>query len=319
MHRDNMEINDIGSVIRYFREIYRISQSKLCKGLCSITTLSRIEAGERDVDSLLLEALLERLGKTTNQFELILSDSDYILYQTREEINEQIRAGNFEKAEDLLNAYMKETRIKGNIHKQFTAAAFARLNQLRGGDDELTMDMLTKAIEYTVPDFKTNRIKDQYLSHTELIIIMEIVRHMLNADMYSGAAEIILQVMDYLDKRDLGEKSSNMYTEVAVTACKLFIKENNPEKALEICKKALSKVSGYLKLDNLGELSLIKAMMTEKIQKKEDKWESGKKECLKLYLQAYHIFAFCGDTNEAYRIRKHLMEEYEWEDTGWEI
>lgn len=316
MEKDGMEINNIGSALQYFRETYRISQGRLCKGLCSIATLSRIEAGERDVDSLLLEALLERLGKTPNQFELILTDSDYILYQKREEITEQIKAGNYEKAEELLNAYKEETLLKGNVHKQFIAAAGARLNELRGGGDGLTMDMLTEAIEYTVPDFKTNMIKDYYLSHTELNIIMEIVRHMIDAGMYSRAEEIVLQVMDYLDKRDLTEKSSNMYTEAAVTACKLFIKKNNPAKALEICKKGLSKISGPIKLDILGELSFIKARMTEMLQKKAGKRESRKKECIKLYLQAYYIFAFCGDTDEAGSIQKHLMEEYEWENTG---
>lgn len=315
MQRSYMEINKIGSGIQYFRETYKISQSRLCRGLCSITTLSRIEAGERDVDSLLLEALLERLGKTPNQFELILSDTDYILYQKRQEIKSLIEAGNYVKAEGLLNMYMKETLLKGNVHKQFIVASRAKLNELCKGSAELTMDMLMEAISYTVPDFMANKIKDYYLSNNELNIIMEIVGHMISAGMNSRAEEIILQILDYLEKRDLTEKSSNLYTEVAVTACKLFIKENNLSKALDICIKGLSKSSGSLKLDNLGELCLIQARLTEILLKRDNKWEPRRKECLKLYLQAYHILSFCGDTAEVHKIRKHLLEEYEWEDT----
>jgi transcriptional regulator with XRE-family HTH domain len=82
--------NNIGSAISYFRDTYHISQSKLCKGLCSVSTLSRIEAGERDIDAFLLEIFLERLGKIPYQFELILTDFDYEAYQSRKEISKLI-------------------------------------------------------------------------------------------------------------------------------------------------------------------------------------------------------------------------------------
>lgn len=174
--------NKIGSAIYYFRENNYISQSKLCKGLCSVSTLSRIEAGERDVDSLLLEALLERLGKTPNQFELILTDLDYESYQNREEIKKLIEKKNITVAESRLNMYERISGSKGSVHKQFIVTCRALLNELKGGPMEQTIDLFMDAISYTVPDFKANKINEYHLSNTELNIIIDIIQRMISAE-----------------------------------------------------------------------------------------------------------------------------------------
>ena len=126
--------NNIGSAIQYFRETYHISQSKLCKGLCSVSTLSRVETGERDVDAFILETLLERLGKAPYQFELILTDFDHEAYQSRIEINKLIEDEAAHEAIKLIKKYEKLTYGKGTPHRQFIMVCKARLNELNGGE-----------------------------------------------------------------------------------------------------------------------------------------------------------------------------------------
>lgn len=45
------------------REKQGISQERLCRGLCAVSALSRYENGERIPDRLLMNALIQRLGK----------------------------------------------------------------------------------------------------------------------------------------------------------------------------------------------------------------------------------------------------------------
>lgn len=308
----DMENNKIGSAILYFRETYRISQTKLCKGLCSVATLSRIEAGERDADSLLLETLLERLGKTPNQFELILTDIDYVLYQNREEIKKQIEDKNYGAARTLLKKYEKIAASKGNVHMQFIITSKAFLNELHGGAIEETIKLLMKAITYTVPDFKTNQIKDYYLSNSELNIIIDIIQRMISVEMTERAKEILDQVLKYLDLHNLMEENTRLYPKVAVIASKLYMQEQNLKLALEMCNTGLEKSKGSRKMDYLGELSFIKAQATENFLKEEGKWVNSQNECLKLYLHAYYIFYFCDESTKADYIKKYLQEEYKW-------
>jgi hypothetical protein len=67
----------------------------------------------------------------------------------------------------------------------------ALLNELHGGAIEATIELLMEAISYTVPDFKTNKIKDYYLSNSELNIIIDVVQRMISAEMTERAKEIL--------------------------------------------------------------------------------------------------------------------------------
>lgn len=310
----DIENNNIGTAIQYFRETYHISQSKLSKGLCSVATLSRIEAGERDVDSLLLETLLERLGKTPNQFELIMTDFDYMSYQNREEIKKQIDAKNITAAYAMLQEYEEIAASKGTAHKQFIMSSKALLNELQGGAPRTTIEILLEAISCTVPDFKTNEITDYYLSNSELNIITDIVQRMISIGMKDRAREIFIQVLGYLDLHFLMEENIRHYPKVAAIACRFYMEEKDYGRALQICNNGLEKNKGNRKLDYLGELSLMKAQITELMLREHGEWEADQKECLKLYLQAYYIFHFCEEYNRAEEIRRHIQEEYQWAD-----
>ena len=314
LKENEMENNKIGAAIQYFRESYQISQSKLCKGLCSVATLSRIEAGERDADSLLLETLLERLGKMSNQFELILTDSDYVLYQNREEIKRNIEEKNYEEAYALLREYDKIASSKGNVHIQYVLASRAMLNEMNGGTINDTIEMLLKAFTYTVPDFMKTGIKDNYLSNGELTIIINVIQHMLSASMIEQAKDLLLQVLEYLDEHNSVEENNRLYPKVASIATRLYIGEQDLEHALEMCNRGVEKNKGNRKMDYLGELIYLKAQIQERSMLTKHDPEVTQKECMKLYLQAYYVFYNCEEFTIAEEIKKHLQEEFQWED-----
>jgi transcriptional regulator with XRE-family HTH domain len=309
-----MENNKIGTAIQYFREFYQISQSKLCKGLCSVATLSRIETGERDVDSLLLETLLERLGRMPNQFELILTDADYVLYQCREDIKKQLEEKNYEKASNLLNEYERNAAAKGTVHMQFIVTCKALLNEMHGGSMNVTIEIMKEAITYTVPDFKTNKIKDYYLSNSELNIIIDVIQRLISAEMTQQAKEILSEVLEYYSTHGSMKENNRLFPKVAVITCGLYMQEQDLKRALDMCNRGLEKNKGSREMDYMAELSLIKAQATEGLIKLSNNLEASKKECIKLYLQAYYVFDFCEERAEADKIKRYLMEEYQWAD-----
>ncbi|HHX12143.1 MAG TPA: hypothetical protein GX731_04920 [Clostridiales bacterium] len=307
-----IENSKIGAVISYYREFYQISQFKLCKGLCSIATLSRLESGERDVDSLLLETLLERLGKNSNHFELILTDFDYKTYQMREEIRNLIDQKKLDKASVLLKVYESKLNLKSNVHRQFVVGNRGLLNELLDGKAEDTIDMLMEAISYTIPGFKTNKINEYYFSNRELSIITKLIEQLIIIGSTSSAADILTLVLEYLDTYSSMERNNQLYPKVVIMKCKLLIEEHKYREIIELCDKGLVKKMGSKKLDFLGDLYYLKAKAIELSQKKRNGMVKSR-ECLDNYLKALYVYEFCDDKIPAEEIRVHIQEEYKWE------
>ena len=76
----------LGEFIRYYRKKQKVSQADLCRNLCSVATMSRIENGETDTPVMMAQTLLERLGLNVNKFELLLDRDDSRYFRRRDEV-----------------------------------------------------------------------------------------------------------------------------------------------------------------------------------------------------------------------------------------
>lgn len=113
-----MRNKNIGKIIYTLRTCNQISQEKLARGLCSIPALSRIEACDRIPDKLLLDALMQRLGKSPDKLESIVSTGDYELYLHRERIQRCIVDENYTEAKELLKEYEGKKKAEERRRKK---------------------------------------------------------------------------------------------------------------------------------------------------------------------------------------------------------
>lgn len=118
-----MELYGVGNMISYYREKNGLTQRQLCRGICTEATICRIEAGCREFDFLILEILLERLGKTADRLEFVLNDEDYALNELRSNILTEIREHRTEPAEKLLEKYEDSMPERDRLHQQFVLFA----------------------------------------------------------------------------------------------------------------------------------------------------------------------------------------------------
>ena len=75
-----------GSMLCQIREQKKISQKKLCAGVCSVATLSKYECGERTPDGLLFFFFMQRMGMAPDDFAVMLSDEEFQYYKWKEAI-----------------------------------------------------------------------------------------------------------------------------------------------------------------------------------------------------------------------------------------
>lgn len=88
-------------------------------GICSSSEMARIESGEKISNPFLLDRLLERLGKSSDHLEHVLSLEDYSYYELQVRIKAAIREKDFKKASEYLKNYASQKYAKKPIHKQF--------------------------------------------------------------------------------------------------------------------------------------------------------------------------------------------------------
>ncbi len=72
--KDNKKERDI---LKAIREDKQVRQSLLTEGLCTQNAYSRYENMERDPDSMLMHALMQRMGKGGDKLSHVLSQEEY--------------------------------------------------------------------------------------------------------------------------------------------------------------------------------------------------------------------------------------------------
>ena len=68
-----MSFTTIGSLILRLRREKKINRNKLASGLCSVQTLYEIESDQYDADLFMLEMMLQRLGKSEDKLEIVMT------------------------------------------------------------------------------------------------------------------------------------------------------------------------------------------------------------------------------------------------------
>lgn len=162
-----MKTGGIGRLIGELRKEAKISQSKLCKGLCSVQLLSKIELEERTPDMLLLEALMQRLGKSVEKLEIILSLEEYHYIEARDEIEDALRFGMLEEADEKLSIYLKKYEREGIMQMMYGYRMRGAI-AIEKKQYEEAEAWLRKAITLSVPQNNWLKLKTELLSTFEL-------------------------------------------------------------------------------------------------------------------------------------------------------
>lgn len=148
-----------------------ISQGQLAEGLCTGSLLARFECGGREIDKLLADALLERLGKSADLFIHILNQRDGKLWRMREHIKKSLAAGKLNEAEKSLTEY--RTNARGAVHEQFAEVMELNLSCLNGANPEMLQERLLQVIRLTQPRFGEAPLSSLLLSQNEQMLILE--------------------------------------------------------------------------------------------------------------------------------------------------
>lgn len=164
-----MQGYNIGYYIRRIRQEKGISQEALYEGLCSRSTIHRIESGKQQPTMFTAIHLLQRLGLDENSFLVPLGPQDFEICNLKKEIVALNAQFQFEQALERIDRLEKLVAPKEKLAQQFLLRSRALAGYWQDGkrlpyDYPIQRRMLLDALEITHPDFDLEKIERCLLS-----------------------------------------------------------------------------------------------------------------------------------------------------------
>lgn len=247
-----MQGYNIGYYIRRIRQEKGISQEAIYEGLCSRSTIHRIESGKQQPTMFTASHLLQRLGLDENSFLVPLGPRDFEICNLQKEIVALNAQSQFEQALERIDRLEKLVAPKEKLAQQFLLRSRALAGYWQDGkhlpyDYPTQRQMLLDALDITHPDFDLEKIERCLLSIEDIKSLNQIAitysetgdrrfairiyeqllrypgQNLLNIDALLG----VMPMLHYNCSRLLGlEKRFEEELEVAQTGYEICVKYN---------------------------------------------------------------------------------------------
>ena len=310
-----MKQNTLGTILSFYRKKYNFLQTQLCEGICSLATLSRIEKGKNEIDSLTSESLLGRIGKEVTRFEIILNDEDYELWQMREEIKKFLEDGENEKAKALLEIYKKQTLENNPVHEQFYLFYDAKIKRQNNGSKEEICKILLQALNITKPEFTLEKVKENIFNPTEIELILLLIDLEYDEWKTSEIERALVEMYQYVEKIYSGRKKEKYITKIMMSLLEQEYRLLDDKKIITYADEAINLLSQGREIKSIAEIHFIKAKAMERYYSKKENWEHKKCECKKECYMAYSVFDVMNQNDKVNEIIHFCEEKLEWQIT----
>lgn len=300
--------NGIGDYLRTHREAKGYLQKEICDGICSVPTLSRIEAGEKIVDFLMIEAFLSRMKIGRAEYEFVLDDEDYYAYKRREEIEARVKDRDYKQAEQSMAAYEDQYGTEG-LQGQFLLFQKAHLERAKPKPEwKKVRELFLGALAVTAPDHRRKFEQKEILSDLELSCIAEIIYCMEDSAEQEKEYGELYAYFTWNCRREgffpLSYRAAMQYY------AECLYKNGKYERCVQICDEVLKELFGTSKAENRDEVFLLRAKAREG---KGITTEEERVLCIKDFLTAYHMISFYKGEAEAEALKQYIGGKYGWQ------
>ena len=144
-----------------------ISRRRLVKGICSPQLLIKASEQDTNIELLTFEILMERIGRSPENLEFILSDKEYSSVTIRDNIDNYIYNQDYLAAEDSLNTLIPNLNKASLAMKMYYYRIHAWISSEKG-DLLSAKEYIMQAIYTTLPDITISNYEQYCFSSYEI-------------------------------------------------------------------------------------------------------------------------------------------------------
>ena len=261
-----------GEMIYYLRNEHKISLANLSCGICSESTLSRIESGTQNnkpkvvYDVFIMELMMQRMGCDIHLYHNFFLDKNaFVAVNLRDKINRLLTQKKTSEAMDYLNELESVTHFctpsankEYRMNRQFIAMAKATVfSNTHGYEHSDLVKMLLSALLITCPHFDERDIDKHPVAYTynELFLINQLAMHFNEIGDTHRAVDIYAQVHRNLNEKYIDElEKARMYSSVLFNYSTYLGKIKKYDKTLEILEEIEQFERSRSRLTNLPKI-----------------------------------------------------------------
>ncbi len=192
----------IGNLIKDRREFLGITQDILCTGICSHSTLSRIEQGDFGNNWNTVIKLFERLGFSEMTMYEVLSDDDLDISLTIHEASRLYILQKRDEAGRLLDSISDRYESFSIANKQHYDSMHTLLLERNGDIDEATsLSMHEKILRMTWKDYSPDNLPP-LMTREEIFLLNSIALLYDRLGQKDISIRILIHIKDFLLKQD---------------------------------------------------------------------------------------------------------------------
>lgn len=234
--------------MKEYRTRLNISQEDLCFDLCAVSTLSRIECGERVPGRKLLEALFSRMGVSRS---VSITKTEFQRENLEFKINDMVAHDDFEIF-DLLEEYKNCSENMAELERQFYLFFKTMAEDYFNHNCEKALKIYEEALKISVKDYALGKIPNaRLLTKTELLILNNISRTQYFFGQKDEAIKLMEFLRSYFEKGIMSEEEkAKNYPVILFNLENWYGMKNEDEKVIELCDIGIDVCIRYGKLSN---------------------------------------------------------------------
>lgn len=246
-----------------------LSQEDLADGICAVTTLSRIENGERMPTQNHLEILLQRIGYSDMMIQSYVDEAYFVAHELKFKIRQAYIENDATKAQELLQQFKTLVAKPSAIDEQFILLHDVLLYPQRYSKEEKLRKM-EEAICLTYPKYKQGHFPF-LLSYEEIVLLNNIAIFNADCGHRKEAIDILYSVADYYDTHMVNaEEALRTEPMTLYNLSKYLGLENRFDECIAVCERGIQLAQKTGRSQVFAQTLYNKAWALVKRNRKED-------------------------------------------------
>jgi|GEM_PF-1195478 transcriptional regulator with XRE-family HTH domain len=194
-------VYNIGEYIKTRRRTLGLSQKELANGVCTASTLSRIEQNKENPQDYILKSLLQRLGLSGSEMLFATTGVELIYNQSRFDIRQAYISGDYRKSEKILSENKKLISKLSPTDKQTfeTIDTLLRISRSEFSDEE-ALNRLEAVIRLTCPKY-TKDTPPAFFTYEEILLLNNIALLYAKLGDMETAIKLLYHIKNFYDRQ----------------------------------------------------------------------------------------------------------------------